>query len=261
MGAAADRESIVAAIRAAAEQQEFVRAMWIGGSAAHGRVDEWSDVDVGLAVAGGRVDDGFALAEAALRSLAPIDFVWRINPPTDVKPQRVYRLRGADPFLLVDVGVLPVSTPPHARFVDRRRDGTPRVQFDRDGFTAPVAPDPAAWRARLRARVAALTERFELSQTHAVKAALRGEVAEAVTFYQSFTLRPLVEMLRIRHDPWRHDFDVRYLRFDLPPDVARRVAAFWIVRDLDDLLAKRAEAEAWFRDLARGMDVDSLPLA
>jgi hypothetical protein len=258
--AAITRESIVEAIRAAAEPHDWARAMWIGGSAATGRLDAWSDVDVGLAVADGRVEDGFAVVERALTSLAPIDFTWRINPPTDVKPQRVYRLRGADPFLLVDAGVLPSSTPPAARFVERRRHGTPRVLFDRDGFTKDVPSDPAEWRRRLRARIAALIERFELSQTLPVKAARRGETAEAVAFYQSFTLRPLVEMLRIRHDPWRHDFDVRYLRRDLPKDAADRVAALALVRDLDDLLAKQSEAETWFRTLVRETDVEALPL-
>jgi hypothetical protein len=257
---APDRESIIAAIRAATEPHEWSRAMWIGGSEAFGRVDRWSDVDIGIAVDDGRVADGFAAAESALAALAPIDFAWHISPPTDAKPQRLYRLRGADPFLCVDVGVLPVSTPPAARFVERRRHGTPRVLFDRVGFTDDVPSDPAAWRERLRARVAALVHRFELLQTQSVKAAARGEAGEAVAFYQAFTLRPLVEMLRIRHDPWRHDFDVRYLRFDLPPDVARRVGELWFVRDFDDLATKRAGAEAWFRALVRDLDVDSLPL-
>jgi hypothetical protein len=69
-----------------------------------------------------------------------------------------------------------------------------------------------------------------------------------------------VEVLRMRHDPWRYDFDVRYLRHDLPDDVRRRVDALWLVRDLDDLVAKRAQAEAWFREVVAALDVDALDL-
>jgi hypothetical protein len=260
MGAAITRESIVAAVRAAVEPHDWARAMWIGGSASFGRLDEWSDVDLGLAVVDGRVADGFAAVETALTSLAPIELSWRINPMTHPKPQTWYRLRGADPFLFVDVGVLPASTPPFDRFVDRRRHGEPQVVFDRDGFTADVPLDASQWREKLRARVATLKERFELTQVVPIKSARRGEIAEAIVCYQAFTLRPLIEMLRIRHDPWRHDFDVRYLRYDLPDDVRRRYEALWIVRDLDDLLAKRAVAEAWFGEVLAGLDVDAISL-
>jgi hypothetical protein len=221
--ASLDRDRIIDAVRAAVEPHDWARAMYVAGSASFGRVDRWSDVDVGVAVADGRVEDGFAAVEAALTSLAPIETCWRVNPPTHEKPQRVYKLAGADPFLLVDVGVLPASTPREKRFVERRRHGAPRVIFDLDGFTDDVPADPAAHRARLRARLDELKLRFAMTQTHPRKAAFRGEAAEAVVFYQAFTLRPLVEVLRMKHDPWRHDFDVRYLRFDLPDDVRRRL--------------------------------------
>jgi hypothetical protein len=255
-----DRGAIVEAVRRSAEPHDWARAMYVAGSESFGRVDRWSDVDVALAVADGRVEDGFLAIEKALTSLAPIETCWRIFPNEHEKPQRVYRLADVDPFLIVDTGVLPVSTPPDKRFVERRRHGTPRVIFDRDGFTADVPADPAALRERLRARLAELKLRFSMTQTHPQKSAFRGEVGEAVVFYHSFTLRPLVELLRMKHDPWRHDFDVRYLRFDLPEDVRRRLDALWLVRDLADLLAKRAEAEAWFRKVAGELDVDAVGL-
>jgi len=39
------RSSILSALRAALEPLPFVHAMWEGGAAAFGRVDEWSDGD------------------------------------------------------------------------------------------------------------------------------------------------------------------------------------------------------------------------
>ena len=254
------RDGIIAAVRAAVEPLDWVRALVVGGSESFGRVDHWSDVDLGLFVEDARIADGFATIEAALQSVAPIERTLEINLVSHEKPQRMYQLLGADPYLQVDVAVLLASLPFEKRFIGRRRHGATRVLFDRDGLTRDQPPDPAHWRERLRRRVGELRAWFEMMQALPVKSARRGEACEAVAFYHAFTLRPLVEALRIVHDPWRHDFGVRYLRFDLPPDVAARVYALSFVRDLDDLLAKRDEAEAWFREVMAGIDVDAIPL-
>ena len=253
-----ERERIVDAVRAAVEPAPWVLALWEGGSASFGRVDALSDMDLGIAAEDGRIGETFDLVEAALEDLAGIDARWTENPVDHPKPQRYYRLRGTAP--LVDVGVLPVSTPPMQRFVDRRRHGKPRVAFDRAGFTADVPRDPAEWRERLRRRVADIRGRFEILGGLPMKSSQRGESAEAVAFYQAFVLRPLVEMLRIRHDPWRHDFDVRYLRFDIPEPARSRIQRLWFVRNQVDLREKHAEASEWLRQELASLDVDRVPL-
>jgi len=255
------RDQIVEAVRAALEPEPWALALWVGGSASFGRDDEWSDLDLGVGVEDGTVEAGFAKVEAALATVGEIEDRWIVFPSTDVKPQRYYRLRGAPPWLLVDLGVFPVSTRPDHRFVGRRRHGTPRIVFDRAEFTADEPLDPAAWRERLRKRVAEIRARHDFLGVLALKSARRGETAEAVVFYQAFVLRPLVEALRIRHDPWRHDFDVRYLRFDLPDEVRHRLEPLWLVADLEDLRKKHAAASAWLRDELRTLDVDRIDLA
>ncbi len=55
------------------------------------------------------------------------------------------------------------------------------------------------------------------------RAIARGHVAEAVDFYLRFALASVVRLLRVEHCPWRHDFGLRYLREDLPPDVADQI--------------------------------------
>lgn len=253
------RTDILEAVRAAVEPLPWVHALWEGGSASFGRVDQWSDVDIGIAVEDGRVEDAFAAAESALERLGPIAARFVVNPPEHLKPQRMYRFR--EPAPLVDLGVLPARTRPEDRYLERRRHGNPRVFFDRSGFTRDTAPDEAAFRERLRRRLADLSIRVDFLAGYPLKAALRGDLPEAIVFYQAFILRPLVEVLRIRHDPWRHDFDVRYLRHDLPEPARSRLFRLWTVRDLDDLLAKRDEAESWLREELRTLDVDQVGLS
>ena len=55
------------------------------------------------------------------------------------------------------------------------------------------------------------------------RAIARGHVAEAVHCYLRFPLDSVVRLLRVEHCPWRHDFGLRYLREDLPPEVADRI--------------------------------------
>ena len=253
------RNDILDAVKGAAEPLPWFHAVWEGGSASFGRVDEWSDVDLGAAVEDGRVEEGFAAIEAALARLGPVADRWVMAPADNVKPQRMYRFAEAG-APLVDLGVFPASTRPEDRFLERRRHGQARVLFDRTGFTADRPQDPAAWRERLRRRIAELRSRVDFLARYPVKSALRGDLPEAISFYQAFVLRPLVEVLRIRHDPWRHDFDVRYLRHDLPEPERSRLFALWTVRDAEDLLRKRDEAEAWFREEMRALDPDALRL-
>ena len=78
------------------------------------------------------------------------------------------------------------------------------------------------------------------------KERLRGRAVDALMFYQSWTLRPLVEALRLLHCPQRRVFGLRYLVSDLPGEACAEVEALAFVRDLDDLAAKHERARRWF---------------
>ena len=65
--------------------------------------------------------------------------------------------------------------------------------------------------------------------------------------YLSFALGGLVRLLRIQHCPWRHDFGLRYLRIDLPADVAARVDA--LLPGNADLAELSAACFAWTAEL------------
>jgi hypothetical protein len=95
---------------------------------------------------------------------------------------------------------------------------------------------------------------FVVSQNFVRKAVLRGQRVEAMASFWAYTLKPLAELLRMRHCPVRWDFGMRYLDRDLPPTVYNEFRDLVFVRDLEDLEAKLASASAWGTSLLRELD-------
>lgn len=237
------RQAQIDALRDALTGLPTALAAWEAGSAAFGADDAMSDVDV--AVVSADKDAVFAAAEAALERLAPIALRYHVPEPAwHGFSQRFYLLEGASRFHMVDLSVQPPDS--QDPFLDPARHGRPKVWFDRGTHTVPPASVPAALEARLRARVPVLAAWFALTQPIVEKEILRGRGIDAVSFYHGLTLRPLVELLRIVHAPARHDFGLRYLLRDLPPDVYGELEPLVFVADLPDLAAKHARAGKWF---------------
>ena len=143
-----------------------VRVVWVGGSAATGGYDEWSDLDVDLLCTPGEADAV------------------------------------------------------HDRLVDVRRHGTPIAVHDPDGLVE-LRPDD--------------------------EDELQAAIGEAVDLYLGFALSSLVRLLRVEHCPWRHDFGLRYLHEDLPPDVAARVTT--LLQGAADPAEASAACFAWTDEL------------
>lgn len=77
----------------------------------------------------------------------------------------------------------------------------------------------------------------------------RGNSIEALAFYRSFSLYPLVEMLRIKYDPYRYDFKTRYLYYNFPKDIVEKLEELFFISDSRDLKAKHKICVNWFNSL------------
>ena len=242
------RKNILAAIRSALEPLPFTHALWEGGAAAFGRVDEFSDIDLIVDVDDDQVEQALAVVEAALTGLAPIELKYEIPQPTwHGHAQTFFRLAGSGPFLLVDMAVVRHSNP--NKFLEREIHGDLVVHFDKDGTTTPPDFDPAALAASLQARRAKLKTLFALFQSLTLKEINRKAWIEALAFYQAYTLRPLIEALRIRAGSPRAAFATRYVYHDLTREEIARLEKLYFVSDGADLARKQAEAAGWFWEI------------
>lgn len=243
-----DRAIILSAIRAELEPLPYVIAMWEGGAAAFNRIDAWSDIDLQIDVLDAQADSVVPAVERALSALSPIELQLRMPPSIfELHVQMFYRLRDAGPFLLIDLSVLKHSQ--QEKYLQPEIHGTPLVHFDKAGVVKPAPIDRAAWQAKLDERVAQLRVTFPMFQSLTRKELNRGNSIEAIAFYFSYTLRPLLELLRIKHAPFRYSFATRYVHYDLPAEVVARLQPLYFVASPEELATKHAAAEDWFNTL------------
>ncbi len=246
------RDRITRTICAALEPLPGVLAGWEGGSVAFGALDGYSDIDLNFLLADDASSDlVYAAAESALETVSPV------TASHPVPPGRYYKLRDGGEFLLVDLCLYRAGAPD--RFLEVERHGRIRPLLDKGDWLRARPLDEEALATRRGKRVRELEAWFPVSQCFVRKAILRGQHVEALAAFWGYTLKPLAEILRMRHCPARWDFGMRYLDRDLPPAAYEQVRDLAFVRDLDDLQAKHARATAWGEALLRELRASEPP--
>ena len=255
VGRALILESLVKAL----EPEAYTLAMFENGSVAWGRGDEWSDTDLNLFVEDDRVEDAFAVIERTLVSLSPIDAKWRVPEPAwHGFSQCFYQLRDAGPYLFVDFSVLRRS---HGfKLPEIEPHGFARVLFDKVGMEPAPPADVEALRKRMRTELENIKARWSMFGIMVEKELKRGRPLDAFHFYQGMVVRPVVVLLGMRYRPFRFDFGMRYLHFDLPESIQKELQEIAFVASPGDLLEKQRRAEALFDRTLAEIDIDAMPL-
>ncbi len=224
-----------------------VLAGWEGGSAAFGKVDAYSDIDLEYLVSDDMpFEDLYAIAESALEEVSPITA--RHVPAVG----RYYKLKDGGDFLLVDLIFHRVGDADHHLDVERHGKAVPL--FDKGEWLRPRAFDDKARAVQRDRRYRELQTWFPMSQVFVRKAIARSQDVEAINAFWACTLKPLADLLRMRHCPARWDFGVRYLDRDLPPAVYEQIRNLALVNNLNELESKLASATEWGTALLRDLE-------
>jgi hypothetical protein len=248
------RNDVIKALRDALEPLDYVYAMWEGGAASFNRLDEWSDIDLLVDAQDDRITDVVMIADEVLNRIFHVDLRYEWPQPTAHGHwQAFYHLASTSEFLLLDIVVMKHSSP--NKYLQEDIHGRPVVQFDKANVTQMLPLDREDLIAELRVRLETLRVVFDLFQVLTLKELSRGNYIEALVFYHVYTLRPLVEALRIRHSPIRYNFYARYLHYDLPGHVVQCLQFLFFVKDGDDLRLKHSRAEAWFHETLAQIDL------
>lgn len=247
IGESTVRDRITDALCIALQPLPNVLAGWEGGSAAFDLVDEYSDIDLNFLLDDAAlVDPFYALVESALETVSPIAAV-HFEPPG-----RYFKLMDAGEFLLVDVCVF--QTGDLSECLDIERHGRIRPLFDKGQWLSGDTSGAVSQVASRAERRDDLEAWFSVSQNFVRKAIIRGHEVEALAAFWGYTLKPLVELLRMRYCPTRWDFGMRYLQRDLPGPVYDELRDIMFVGESDDLAEHLAKAIAWGEKLLRELE-------
>lgn len=242
---------IIAAFDKAFKDKPYALAMWQGGAASFNRTDEWSDLDLMLITEDGMEQEAMQQTIVLLESEFGIDTKFDIDPPHwPGMTQTFFRLKNTSPFLLIDFSILPVSA--KSKFAEPEIHGDAVIVFDKRGIVAATPPiDEAQLRETLQARIALQRKKQEIFWVMVDKEINRQSPTDAFIFYWSYTVAPLIEVLRIKHSPHHWNFGSRYLNKHLPADIANKLQSLFYVKDLGDLTEKNKQARAWFYKAAQ----------
>lgn len=244
-------DSVVAALSDFTAEEGFTAA-FEGGSAATGRADAYSDIDLCVVADSALNEALFAAIEAALQSIAPLSHVWPVaDPPWPGFAQKFYFLDGAPRFFAVDCSLLVPTTA--LQFLEVERHGHAQVLLDPRQWVRPQQLDRKAHDARRARRLAQNRAAWPVYRMLVDKEVARGRALDAFGFYQAL-LRLLVELAGLRHRPDRFDYGWRYLHHDLPTWLQARFAELAFVAGPEHLAGRLPLADALHQELSAALD-------
>lgn len=251
------RQTLINRLAAAFEPRPEALAFWQGGSAAFGRSDQMSDMDLQFLVKDGFVDQARDLIETTLRGLARIEASYILPQPTwHGYWQGFYRLEGFGPYQLVDAVIMKESD--KNLLTEPEIHGQAIVHFDRTGRVGRERADTEAIKTLVRQRLGRARASAELFHCFVDKEMARGRHLDALILYQTLVLGPLVETLRIIHDPYRFNFGARYLDFCLPAEMIQELSNLSFVGSPGYLLVKKEFALGWLKRNLEAIDPNRL---
>ena len=232
------RDKIVNALVKLYEPIEEVYAVWENGSIAFNRLDDYSDIDMAVECEKEIIPSLIEKTEKILEEITGIELRYEIkNNVFAGMDQIFYRFKNTSPFLLLDIGFLRHGEPKES-FIQPEIHGEVKVHFDKIGMTEMKEIEKGEWDKKMAARVNAIKEKYDLFKIMPLKEIPRDNYADAFIFYFSFYVNPLVELLRIKYKPFRYNFGIRYIKYDLPAEVYNQIAPLLFVKDAEDLKAK-----------------------
>lgn len=251
--AVAYRKKILEIIQSHAQPLSSVLAMWEGGSAATGTLDQYSDIDLCL-LTDGLQQDILDQIQTCLEKKVGVAHTWQTAKSFwgEGLKQRVMVLKDSPKFFFVDVGVFSTAHPQLLQeFLEVERHGHQLVYFDKVGAVRPLNTDAETLFKKQQARVTELSAGLPIFVSLVEKELQRGQFIDALAFYQNGVLRPTIEVMGMIHRPYKYDFGMRYLHRHFPEEARQLVYQLSYISGPDALIKELQTAKATFAQYAQ----------
>jgi hypothetical protein len=147
------------------------------------------------------------------------------------------------------VGVFDLGYPQLLKdFLEIERHGQPSIYFDKQNLIKTGHTDHEALFKKQQARAEELNQGFPIFKTLVLKEFDRGQPIDAISFYQTGLVRPLIEVLGMIHRPFKSDFGMRYVHKSFPKETQLLIEDLSYVGNVQELPGKVSKAEKAFNE-------------
>ncbi len=235
--------------------QDFIHAVWEGGSSATGYLDEYSDLDLMIISDDERVEDVFSLLQSFFQNNYGILKQFRIPEPAwHGMSQCFYLIDKAPRFFYLDIAVQKLVN--KDKFQESDRHGIPIKWFDKKQLINPSPTPEETVLSKGKNAYKFSTELFFVVEVEVLKLIERGRLVDASIELQGSILRRLSILLNLKYRPAKVDFGLKYGYRDYPEDVYNRLRKLVTYNDIETLKANANEVIDWFYQLQEELKTD-----
>lgn len=251
------RNQIMDVLKVALEPLPYVYALWLEGADANGTADAYSDLDIYIDFDDHREAEVVACVEGTLETLAPFDYKHVMAHPHPKLRQRVYHLKGTPDYWLIDF-----CYQLHSRdrneycWIEGDTVEATQVIFDKAQV---IRYKDFALSDFKEAHLTALEAcDYRYSQhLRVIKYVHRGQLPEALAYYQRYVVEPIVILLRMLHTPAHIDYHLLHISQHLPKAALNRLEDLLTAKTLADIHQRTLSAQDWYAtlrsDVLRGL--------
>lgn len=214
-----------------------VLAAWEGGSTATNTKDQFSDIDLCVLTSTSQkviLDQ----IENSLQSLQ-ISHTWQPSKSFwgEGLMQRVVILKDSPKYFSVDIAVFSQNYPQLLKdFLEIERHGKPIIYFDKSDSIVLGHTNAIELFHRQQLRAEELYQGFPIYKSLVLKELERGKAIDAISFYLTGLVRPLIEVLGMIYRPYKFDFGMRYIHSSFPKDIQDLIQKLNFVSTTKELL-------------------------
>ena len=244
------KKEVLDTILIAIKDRPEVLAAWVGGSAATGMEDQFSDIDL-CVVARPVIQNVMDLIHESLQKYGVTHF-WQPTKSVwgEGMVQRVIYLKDSPKYFCVDVGIISSDSANLIKdFLEVERHGHAVICFDKNSYLKIGHTDADVLFRKQQQRVNEIESAFPVFKSLVLKELERGKSIDALGFYQNGVVRPLIEVMGMLYRPYKYDFGMRYIHKTFPQDVQKLIEDLNYVANSNELAQKILIADKTFHEV------------